>query len=172
MLESVLKASCLPLSFLLFVPAVLLLLGPPPAAEAAHEFTVYRMQQYELGGQPYGERERTARPGAVRSPACGRPRSCGRENASGGFLEGRRGPGESAAAGKEPRVGPRRCRRPREGDPARGRATQRGRARRRAWRTLGGRSRACVRAQTEGRPQVGPVWLSLLHSLSTSRRLL
>ncbi|KAM4758932.1 BOS complex subunit NCLN isoform 1-T2 [Cyanocitta cristata] len=54
-LESVLKASCLPLSVLLFVPAVLLLLGPPPAAEAAHEFTVYRMQQYELGGQPYGE---------------------------------------------------------------------------------------------------------------------
>uniref|UniRef100_A0A8C9MRB7 Nicalin n=1 Tax=Serinus canaria TaxID=9135 RepID=A0A8C9MRB7_SERCA len=36
-LESVLKASCLPLSVLLFVPAVLLLLGPPPAAEAAHE---------------------------------------------------------------------------------------------------------------------------------------
>lgn len=59
-LESVLKASCLPLSFLLFVPAVLLLLGPPPAAEAAHEFTVYRMQQYELGGQPYGERRRRA----------------------------------------------------------------------------------------------------------------
>nr|Q5ZJH2.1 RecName: Full=BOS complex subunit NCLN; AltName: Full=Nicalin; AltName: Full=Nicastrin-like protein; Flags: Precursor [Gallus gallus]CAG32121.1 hypothetical protein RCJMB04_18d18 [Gallus gallus] len=55
-LESVLKASCLPLSFLLFVPAVLLLLGPPPAAEAAHESTVYRMQQYELGGQPYGTR--------------------------------------------------------------------------------------------------------------------
>ncbi|KAM6331779.1 BOS complex subunit NCLN isoform 4-T5 [Alca torda] len=55
-LESVLKASCLPLSFLLFVPAVLLLLGPPPVAEAAHEFTVYRMQQYELGGQPYGTR--------------------------------------------------------------------------------------------------------------------
>ncbi|XP_027568932.2 nicalin isoform X2 [Pipra filicauda] len=55
-LESVLKASCLPLSVLLFVPAVLLLLGPPPAAEAAHAFTVYRMQQYELGGQPYGTR--------------------------------------------------------------------------------------------------------------------
>ncbi|NXS77686.1 NCLN protein, partial [Erpornis zantholeuca] len=55
-LESVLKASCLPLSVLLFVPAVLLLLGPSPAAEAAHEFTVYRMQQYELGGQPYGTR--------------------------------------------------------------------------------------------------------------------
>ncbi|NWS18932.1 NCLN protein, partial [Pachyramphus minor] len=55
-LESVLKASCLPLSVLLFLPAVLLLLGSPPAAEAAHEFTVYRMQQYELGGQPYGTR--------------------------------------------------------------------------------------------------------------------
>ncbi|XP_050842174.1 nicalin isoform X1 [Serinus canaria] len=59
-LESVLKASCLPLSVLLFVPAVLLLLGPPPAAEAAHEFTVYRMQQYELGGQPYASGLSTA----------------------------------------------------------------------------------------------------------------
>ncbi|XP_060088886.1 BOS complex subunit NCLN isoform X3 [Heteronotia binoei] len=51
-----LKASCLPLSFLLVVPAVLLLLLGPPPASAAHEFTVYRMQQYELGGQPYGTR--------------------------------------------------------------------------------------------------------------------
>ncbi|KAH0625823.1 hypothetical protein JD844_034110 [Phrynosoma platyrhinos] len=51
-----LKASCLPLSFLLVLPAVLLLLLGPPPASAAHEFTVYRMQQYELGGQPYGTR--------------------------------------------------------------------------------------------------------------------
>ncbi|XP_042334826.1 nicalin-like [Sceloporus undulatus] len=51
-----LKASCLPLSFLVVVPAVLLLLLGPPPASAAHEFTVYRMQQYELGGQPYGTR--------------------------------------------------------------------------------------------------------------------
>ncbi|XP_053228402.1 nicalin isoform X1 [Podarcis raffonei] len=51
-----LKASCLPLSFLLVVPAVLLLLLGPPPTSAAHEFTVYRMQQYELGGQPYGTR--------------------------------------------------------------------------------------------------------------------
>lgn len=78
-LESVLKASCLPLSFLLFVPAVLLLLGPPPAAEAAHEFTVYRMQQYELGGQPYGE--------AGPAPP---PRGEGRRRGGGG---GRRRPG-------------------------------------------------------------------------------
>ncbi|XP_062815630.1 BOS complex subunit NCLN isoform X3 [Anolis carolinensis] len=51
-----LKASCLPLSFLLVLPAVLLLLLGPPPASAAHEFTVYRMQQYELGGQAYGTR--------------------------------------------------------------------------------------------------------------------
>uniref|UniRef100_A0A8C9MR44 BOS complex subunit NCLN n=1 Tax=Serinus canaria TaxID=9135 RepID=A0A8C9MR44_SERCA len=48
-LESVLKASCLPLSVLLFVPAVLLLLGPPPAAEAAHEF-LYFFQKYQVTG--------------------------------------------------------------------------------------------------------------------------
>ncbi|XP_060640969.1 BOS complex subunit NCLN isoform X2 [Anolis sagrei] len=51
-----LKASCLPLSILLVLPAVLLLLLGPPPASAAHEFTVYRMQQYELGGQAYGTR--------------------------------------------------------------------------------------------------------------------
>ncbi|XP_038628412.1 nicalin isoform X1 [Tachyglossus aculeatus] len=56
-LENMLKASCLPLSFIVFLPAVLLLVSPPlPAAEAAHEFTVYRMQQYDLQGQPYGTR--------------------------------------------------------------------------------------------------------------------
>uniref|UniRef100_A0A8D0DW65 Nicalin n=1 Tax=Salvator merianae TaxID=96440 RepID=A0A8D0DW65_SALMN len=49
-------SSCLPLSFLLVLPAVLLLLLGPPPASAAHEFTVYRMQQYELGGQAYGTR--------------------------------------------------------------------------------------------------------------------
>lgn len=82
MLESVLKASCLPLSFLLFVPAVLLLLGPPPAAEAAHEFTVYRMQQYELGGQPYGE----AGPAPPTRP--GRRRGGGWRPGGGGGLGG------------------------------------------------------------------------------------
>ncbi|KAH0514162.1 Nicalin [Microtus ochrogaster] len=56
-LENVLKASCLPLGFIVFLPAVLLLVAPPlPAADAAHEFTVYRMQQYDLQGQPYGTR--------------------------------------------------------------------------------------------------------------------
>lgn len=59
-LENVLKASCLPLGFIVFLPAVLLLVAPPlPAADAAHEFTVYRMQQYDLQGQPYGERPLT-----------------------------------------------------------------------------------------------------------------
>uniref|UniRef100_A0A7N4PE50 BOS complex subunit NCLN n=1 Tax=Sarcophilus harrisii TaxID=9305 RepID=A0A7N4PE50_SARHA len=56
-LENMLKASCLPLSFIVFLPAVLLLVAPPlPAADAAHEFTVYRMQQYDLQGQAYGTR--------------------------------------------------------------------------------------------------------------------
>lgn len=119
-LESVLKASCLPLSFLLFVPAVLLLLGPPPAAEAAHEFTVYRMQQYELGGQPYGER--------LHGPA-GRGSATDLSQAS-VLREGesrQRPPSGSMGPWEEPRSRggaqgrPRSCRRPGEGDPAQGR---------------------------------------------------
>lgn len=47
--------SSFPLTFIVFIPAVLILVSPLPA-EAAHEFTVYRMQQYDLQGQPYGER--------------------------------------------------------------------------------------------------------------------
>lgn len=107
-LESVLKASCLPLSFLLFVPAVLLLLGPPPAAEAAHEFTVYRMQQYELGGQPYGER----RPRALRGPRPP-PRSAGRRGRFGPVT----GPGEGGCARGRPWGAPggARCREGRPG---------------------------------------------------------
>lgn len=70
MLENVLKASCLPLGFIVFLPAVLLLVAPPlPAADAAHEFTVYRMQQYDLQGQPYGARPLTPSPVAA-TPHC------------------------------------------------------------------------------------------------------
>ncbi|XP_028259087.1 BOS complex subunit ncln isoform X2 [Parambassis ranga] len=47
--------SSFPLTFIVFIPAVLILVSPLPA-EAAHEFTVYRMQQYDLQGQPYGSR--------------------------------------------------------------------------------------------------------------------
>lgn len=47
--------STFPLTFIVFIPAVLILVSPLPA-EAAHEFTVYRMQQYDLQGQPYGTR--------------------------------------------------------------------------------------------------------------------
>ncbi|XP_056894078.1 BOS complex subunit ncln isoform X4 [Takifugu flavidus] len=47
--------SSFPLTFIVFIPAVLILVSPLPA-EAAHEFTVYRMQQYDLQGQPYGTR--------------------------------------------------------------------------------------------------------------------
>ena len=46
-----------PLTFIVFIPAVLILVSPLPA-DAAHEFTVYRMQQYDLQGQPYGKSSR------------------------------------------------------------------------------------------------------------------
>lgn len=49
-LENMLKCS-FPLSLLLF-----LVLMCPLRAEAAHEFSVYRMQQYDLQGQNYGSR--------------------------------------------------------------------------------------------------------------------
>ncbi|XP_043909678.1 nicalin [Protopterus annectens] len=52
--ENMLKSS-FPLTIIVFLPAVLILVSPLPA-EAAHEFTVYRMQQYDLQGQPYGTR--------------------------------------------------------------------------------------------------------------------
>lgn len=152
MLESVLKASCLPLSFLLFVPAVLLLLGPPPAAEAAHEFTVYRMQQYELGGQPYGERLHG--PAGLGS-ACAGPWSSGRANPGSGSLQLRRGPGKNPDAGEEPSVG-------REAAGGPGRAAQPRGGCRRARRALGrcSQARARVRTQTHGRTQAGTIWLS------------
>ncbi|MGH0156118.1 UNVERIFIED_CONTAM: hypothetical protein FKN15_060808 [Acipenser sinensis] len=49
--ENMFKAS-FPLTFIVLLPAVLFLVSPLPA-EAAHEFTVYRMQQYDLQGQAY-----------------------------------------------------------------------------------------------------------------------
>uniref|UniRef100_A0A3Q3RQZ5 BOS complex subunit NCLN n=1 Tax=Mastacembelus armatus TaxID=205130 RepID=A0A3Q3RQZ5_9TELE len=52
--DNMLKAS-FPFTFIVFIPAVLILVSPLPA-EAAHEFAVYRMQQYDLQGQPYGTR--------------------------------------------------------------------------------------------------------------------
>lgn len=73
-LENMLKASCLPLGFIVFLPAVLLLVAPPlPAADAAHEFTVYRMQQYDLQGQPYGACPRPT----LGAPRASRPRHSG-----------------------------------------------------------------------------------------------
>ena len=44
---------CLPFSFLLFVP-ILIILCPVSPADAAHEFAVFRMQQYDLQGSTYG----------------------------------------------------------------------------------------------------------------------
>ncbi|XP_063311541.1 BOS complex subunit NCLN [Pelobates fuscus] len=52
--DNMLKAS-LPLTLIVFLPAMLLLVSPLQA-DAAHEFTVYRMQQYDLQGQSYGTR--------------------------------------------------------------------------------------------------------------------
>ncbi|MBN3279221.1 NCLN protein, partial [Polyodon spathula] len=52
--ENMFKAS-FPLTFIVLLPAVLFLVSPLPA-EAAHEFTVYRMQQYDMQGQAYGTR--------------------------------------------------------------------------------------------------------------------
>ena len=42
-----------PLSFLFFVP-ILILISPVSPASAAHDFAVYRMQQYDLQGAPHG----------------------------------------------------------------------------------------------------------------------
>ncbi|XP_077989007.1 BOS complex subunit NCLN-like isoform X2 [Glandiceps talaboti] len=43
-----------PLSFLFFVPVLILISPCVPVVDAAHEFTVFRMQQYDLHGSPYG----------------------------------------------------------------------------------------------------------------------
>ncbi len=43
-----------PLSFLFFVP-ILIIISPVSPVGAAHDFAVYRMQQYDLQGSSYGE---------------------------------------------------------------------------------------------------------------------
>jgi len=45
--------SSFPLSFLFFVP-LLILISPYNTASAAHDFAVYRMQQYDLQGVSHG----------------------------------------------------------------------------------------------------------------------
>ena len=47
--------SSFPLSFLFFVP-ILIIISPAPAA-AAQEFAVFRMQHYDLQGSSYGKCE-------------------------------------------------------------------------------------------------------------------
>ena len=44
-----------PLSLLFFLP-ICILISPIGPASAAHEFAVYRMQQYDLQGTPYGNK--------------------------------------------------------------------------------------------------------------------
>ena len=45
--------SSFPLSFLFFVP-IFILISPVSPANAAQEFTVFRMQQFDLQGSSYG----------------------------------------------------------------------------------------------------------------------
>lgn len=49
--------SSFPLSFLFFVP-ILIILSPVSPANAAQEFSVFRMQQYDLQGVSYGNNTR------------------------------------------------------------------------------------------------------------------
>jgi len=44
-----------PLGFLVMFPVILIAVSPVAVVDAAHEFTVYRMQQYDLQGTSYGE---------------------------------------------------------------------------------------------------------------------
>ena len=45
--------SSFPLSFLFFIP-LLVMMSPITPADAAHDFAVYRMQQYDLQGAAHG----------------------------------------------------------------------------------------------------------------------
>jgi len=45
--------SSFPLSFLFFIP-LLVMISPITPAGAAHDFAVYRMQQYDLQGASHG----------------------------------------------------------------------------------------------------------------------
>jgi len=45
--------SSFPLSFLFFIP-LLVMMSPITPADAAHDFAVYRMQQYDIQGAAHG----------------------------------------------------------------------------------------------------------------------
>lgn len=46
--------SSLPIAYLVVMPMLILAVSPVSVVNAAHEFTAYRMQQYDLGGVNYG----------------------------------------------------------------------------------------------------------------------
>lgn len=47
--------SSLPIAYLVVIPVLVLVVSPVSVVNAAHEFTAYRMQQYDLQGINYGE---------------------------------------------------------------------------------------------------------------------
>lgn len=47
--------SSFPIGLLAVVPLLLIVVSPIAVVDAAHEFTVYRMQQYDLMSKTYGK---------------------------------------------------------------------------------------------------------------------